>query len=160
MPTNLYGPNDNFHPQNSHVVPALLRRFHEAKQTRAEKVTVWGTGKAMREFLHVDDMADACVHIMDLDETIYSAQTQPMLSHINIGTGIDCTIKELTEMIANVVGFDGEIQWDIFKPDGSPKKLMDVTRLNLLGWEATISLENGLVDTYQWFLNNQMEFRG
>jgi GDP-L-fucose synthase len=160
MPTNLYGPNDNFHPQNSHVVPALLRRFHEAKQTRAEKVTVWGTGKAMREFLHVDDMADACVHIMDLDETIYSAQTQPMLSHINIGTGIDCTIKELTEMIANVVGFDGEIQWDIFKPDGSPKKLMDVTRLNLLGWEATISLENGLVDTYQWFLNNQNEFRG
>lgn len=160
MPTNLYGPNDNFHPQNSHVIPALLRRFHEAKLAGAAQVTAWGTGSPMREFLHVDDMAAASVHVMELDAPIYQANTQPMLSHINVGTGVDCTIKELTETVARVVGFAGDIVWDTTKPDGAPRKLMDVSRLKALGWQASIGLEDGLQNTYQWFLAHQDDFRG
>lgn len=160
MPTNLYGPNDNFHPENSHVIPALLRRFHEAKEAGAEQVTAWGTGSPMREFLHVDDMAAASVHVMQLDDATYRANTQPMLSHINVGTGVDCTIKELTETVAKVVGFNGEIMWDTTKPDGTPRKLMDVSRLKALGWEATITLEDGLRDAYRWFLQHQDDLRG
>ena len=155
MPTNLYGPGDNFHPENSHVIPALLRRFHEAKEEGASQVTVWGSGKPMREFLHVDDMAAASIHVMELDPEIYQAHTQPMLSHINVGTGQDCTIRELAETVAEVVGFEGKIVFDTSMPDGTPRKLLDVSRLNGLGWEASIPLKQGLVDTYRWFLENQ-----
>ena len=160
MPTNLYGPNDNFHPQNSHVIPALLRRFHEARLAGAAQVTAWGTGSPMREFLHVDDMAAASVHVMELDDAVYQANTQPMLSHINVGTGVDCTIKELTETVARVVGFAGDIVWDATKPDGAPRKLMDVSRLKALGWQASIGLEDGLRHAYEWFLQHQDDFRG
>jgi GDP-L-fucose synthase len=154
MPTNLYGPNDNFHPENSHVIPALLRRFHEAVQSGAEKVTVWGTGKPKREFLHVDDMAAACLHVMELDQETYQEYTSPMLSHINVGTGTDLSIKELAATIAKVTGFEGHIVFDSTKPDGTPRKLLDVSRLRSLGWEAQIPLEKGLKDTYGWFLQN------
>lgn len=159
MPTNLYGPNDNFHPDNSHVIPALLRRFHEAKLANAPTVTAWGTGSPMREFLHVDDMAAASIFVMELDEATYKSNTQPMLSHINVGTGIDCTIRELTETVAKVVGYQGKIIWDSTKPDGAPRKLMDVSRLEKLGWVAKIQLEEGLVDAYKWFLNSQDIYR-
>ncbi len=159
MPTNLYGPNDNFHPENSHVIPALMRRFHEAKKSRASEVTVWGSGKPMREFLHVDDMAAASVYIMNLDIDKYHEYTSPMLSHINVGTGIDCSIKELAETMAKVVGFNGEVSFDRTKPDGTPRKLLDVSRLRSLGWTAQISLSEGLSDTYQWFLDNQSVVR-
>jgi len=159
MPTNLYGPNDNFHANNSHVIPALIRRFHEAKLNNLESVVVWGSGKPMREFLHVDDMASACVYIMELSSEIYQANTQPMLSHINVGTGIDCTIQELTAVIAKVTGYAGKIVFDKTKPDGTPRKLLDVSRLNKLGWKYNIKLEEGLRETYQWFLKNQEYFR-
>lgn len=160
MPTNLYGPGDNFHPENSHVIPAMMRRFHEAKQVNAAEVVVWGSGKPMREFLHVDDMAAACVHVMNLDTTAYQAHTQPMLSHINVGTGVDCTIAELAQTLKKVVGFPGELRFDSSKPDGTPRKLMDVSRLKALGWQYSISLEEGLRSTYQWFLQNQSTIRG
>tara|TARA_R110001592_G_scaffold45986_1_gene146669 strand:- start:149 stop:1123 length:975 start_codon:yes stop_codon:yes gene_type:complete len=160
MPTNLYGPHDNFHPENSHVIPAMLRRFHEAVLTNAEKVVVWGSGKPMREFLYVDDMAAASIHVMNLDSDTYQEHTQPMLSHINVGTGQDCTIRELAETIAKVTGFKGELEFDATKPDGAPRKLMDVSRLDLLGWKASVSLEEGLRQAYQWFLDNQDNFRG
>lgn len=159
MPTNLYGENDNFHPENSHVIPALIRRFHEAKLAGDKKVIAWGSGKPMREFLHVDDMAAASIHVMNLSNDIYKANTQEMLSHINVGTGIDCTIRELVETVAKITGFLGEIEFDATKPDGAPRKLMDVSRLKSLGWEYSISLENGLKTTYEWFLNNQNNFR-
>lgn len=159
MPTNLYGMNDNFHPQNSHVIPALIRRFHEAKLANAEQVVAWGTGNAMREFLYVDEMAAASIYVMDLDPAIYQQHTQPMLSHINVGTGVDCTIRELVETVAKVVGFKGRIEFDSSKPDGAPRKLMDVSRLKQLGWQAQVSLEQGLQQTYQWFLQNQDNFR-
>lgn len=154
MPTNLYGPHDNFHPENSHVIPALLRRFHEAVQNNAEVVTIWGSGTPMREFLHVDDMAAASIHVMELDTETFKANTQPMLSHINVGTGVDCTIRELAETVAKVTGFTGRLEFDATKPDGTPRKLMDVSRLADLGWKASISLEDGLRDAYQWYLNN------
>jgi GDP-L-fucose synthase len=160
MPTNLYGPNDNFHPENSHVIPAMLRRFHEAVLSNADKVVVWGSGKPMREFLYVDDMAAASIHVMNLDSDTCQAHTQPMLSHINVGTGVDCTIRELAETIAKVTGFKGELEFDSTKPDGAPRKLMDVSRLELLGWKASVSLEEGLKLSYQWFLDNQDNFRG
>lgn len=160
MPTNLYGENDNFHPQNSHVIPAMMRRFHEAKQAGDKQVVVWGSGKPMREFLHVNDMAAASVHVMNLANDIYQANTQPMLSHINVGTGVDCTIRELAETMQKVVGFEGELVFDITKPDGTPRKLMDVSRLKALGWQASISLEAGLTDTYAWFLQHQTHLRG
>jgi GDP-L-fucose synthase len=160
MPTNLYGPHDNFHLNNSHVVPALIRRFHEALTLDKKDVTIWGSGNPMREFLHVDDMASACKYVMDLDELTYKNNTEEMLSHINVGTGNDCTIRELSELIADVIGYRGEIKFDISKPDGTPRKLLDVTRLTRLGWHAGINLRNGLSDTYKWFLNNQDRFRG
>jgi len=159
MPTNLYGENDNFHPENSHVIPALIRRFHEAKLAQAEKVVAWGSGKPMREFLHVDDMASASIYVMNLDQDVYDANTEPMLSHINVGTGIDCTIRELVETVANVVGYTGNIEFDATKPDGAPRKLMDVSRLASLGWSASIELKQGLQTTYDWFLANQYSFR-
>lgn len=159
MPTNLYGPNDNFHPDNSHVIPALIRRFHEAKLANAPEVMAWGTGSPMREFLHVDDMAAASIFVMELDEETYKANTQPMLSHINVGTGVDCTIKELTETVARVVGYTGKIVWDTSKPDGAPRKLMQVDRLKKLGWDYSINLERGLSNTYEWFIANQETFR-
>ncbi|EHH2453227.1 GDP-L-fucose synthase family protein [Vibrio parahaemolyticus] len=160
MPTNLYGENDNFHPQNSHVIPALLRRFHEAKLNGDNKVVAWGSGKPMREFLHVDDMAAASIYVMNLAQEVYLENTQEMLSHINVGTGVDCTIRELVETVAKVVGFEGDIEFDTTKPDGTPRKLMDVSRLKSLGWEAKTSLEDGLTMTYQWFLENQENYRG
>lgn len=154
MPTNLYGPHDNYHPENSHVIPALLRRFHEAVKDNVEVVTIWGSGTPMREFLHVDDMAAASIHVMELDTETFKANTQPMLSHINVGTGIDCTIRELAETVAKVTGFTGLLEFDATKPDGTPRKLMDVSRLADLGWKASISLEDGLRDAYEWYLNN------
>lgn len=160
MPTNLYGENDNFHPENSHVIPAMMRRFHEAVESGAGQVVVWGSGTPMREFLHVDDMAEASVFVMNLDKAIYEANTQPMLSHINVGSGVDCTIAELAETLADVVGFTGEIVFDTSKPDGTPRKLMDVSRLSAMGWSAKTGLKDGLTDTYQWFLANQEQFRG
>jgi len=159
MPTNLYGENDNFHSENSHVIPGLIRRFHEAKVNNDPVVLAWGSGKPMREFLHVDDMAKASIFVMNLSDRIYKNETQPMLSHINVGTGIDCTIRELVESVAKVVGFKGEIGFDSSKPDGTRRKLMDISRLNELGWSPTINLEDGLKRTYQWFLAHQDEFR-
>jgi len=159
MPTNLYGPHDNFHPENSHVIPALLRRFHEAVQRGDDEVVIWGSGKPMREFLHVDDMAAASVHVMELDDAIYQANTQPMLSHINVGTGTDCTIRELAETIAKVTGFTGKLTFDATKPDGTPRKLMDVSRLKALGWQAAITLEDGLRDAYDWYVQNVEQAR-
>jgi len=159
MPTNLYGPHDNFHPENSHVIPALLRRFHEAKLNNDPEVIAWGSGKPMREFLHVNDMAAASIHVMDLDKAIYDANTSPMLSHINVGTGVDCTIRELVETVSKVTGFEGNIVWDPSKPDGAPRKLMNVDRLASLGWKYSYSLEDGLTNSYQWFLENQNNFR-
>ena len=160
MPTNLYGENDNFHPENSHVIPALIRRFHEAKLANAPEVVAWGSGKPMREFLHVDDMAAASIFVMNLDASTYEANTQEMLSHINVGTGVDCTIRELVETVARVIGYEGAIQFDASKPDGAPRKLMNVDRLKDLGWQYSISLEDGLKMTYAWFLENQDSFRG
>lgn len=154
MPTNLYGPHDNFHPENSHVIPALLRRFHEAVKNGLDEVVIWGSGTPMREFLHVDDMAAASIYVMELDDTTFKANTQPMLSHINVGTGIDCTIRELAETVAKVTGFKGKLSFDASKPDGTPRKLMDVSRLEQLGWKASISLEDGLKNAYQWYLEN------
>jgi GDP-L-fucose synthase len=159
MPTNLYGPGDNYHPENSHVIPALLRRFHAAVQDNAPEVVIWGSGTPMREFLHVDDMAAASVHVMTLPKETYAAHTQPMLSHINVGTGVDCTIRELAETIAKVTGYTGRLVWDTTKPDGTPRKLMDVSRLADLGWKAQIGLEDGLKDAYRWFLAHLGEAR-
>ena len=159
MPTNLYGPHDNFHPENSHVIPALLRRIHEAKVNGDEQVTIWGSGNARREFLHVDDMAAACLHVMGLSDDIYTEQTEPMLSHINVGTGVDVTIRELAETICEAVNFKGGLAFDTSKPDGTPKKLLDISRLTKLGWNAQIGLKEGLQSTYQWFLENQDSFR-
>jgi len=149
MPTNLYGPGDNYHLKNSHVIPALIRRFHEAKINDAIKVKIWGSGKPQREFLYVDDMAAACIYVMKLNKIIYQQQTKPMLSHINVGTGKDITIKKLAENIAKVTGFKGKIEFDTTKPDGPKRKLMDSTRLNRLGWKFKIGLEQGLKQTYE-----------
>jgi len=152
MPTNLYGPGDNFHPQNSHVVPALIRRFHEALTSGAQEVVIWGSGKPYREFLHVDDMAEASLFVLDLPRASYEANTSPMLSHINVGTGEDVTIAELAGMIAQLTGFTGKIVFDTSKPDGTPRKLMDVTRLTNMGWRAKIGLGEGLESVYRWYL--------
>jgi GDP-L-fucose synthase len=160
MPTNLYGAHDNFHSENSHVIPALLRRFHEAKLNNDKEVIAWGSGKPMREFLYVDDMAAASIHVMNLDKLIYDANTEPMISHINVGTGLDCTIKELVHTVAKVVGFKGKVEFDSSKPDGAPRKLMNVGRLKSLGWQSSVSLEKGLQLTYKWFIANQNKFRG
>lgn len=159
MPTNLYGPNDNFHPDNSHVIPALIRRFHEAKINCDKEVIAWGSGKPMREFLYVDDMADASIHVMNLDKNVYDENTEPMLSHINVGSGVDCTIRELVETVAKVVGFNGNITFDTGKPDGAPRKLMNVERLKSLGWQYCVPLPVGLKNSYSWFLKNEKSFR-
>jgi len=151
MPTNLYGPGDNYHPENSHVIPALLRRFYEAKLTGADKVVIWGTGTPRREFLFVDDMADASVHVMDLDQEIYAANTTPTLSHINVGTGKDVTIGHVADMISSVVGYRGKIVFDTSKPDGTPRKLMDISKLTALGWAPKVQLIDGLKQTYGEF---------
>jgi GDPmannose 4,6-dehydratase/GDP-L-fucose synthase len=160
MPTNLYGPGDNFHPENSHVLPALIRRFHEAAQEGREEVVIWGTGRPRREFLHVDDMAEASLFVLDLDKPAYDANTQPMLSHINVGTGEDIAILDLAKMVARVTGYEGRIVTDPSKPDGTMRKLMDVSRLGDMGWRARIGLEEGVAGTYRWFLDNQHRFRG
>jgi GDP-L-fucose synthase len=159
MPTNLYGQNDNFHLENSHVIPAMIRKFHDAKTSGAASVTLWGTGAAMREFLHVDDMAAACIHVMGLSREIYQSSTEPMLSHLNVGTGEDVTIRELADIIKQVVGFQGQIIWDSTKPDGTPRKLMDVSKLNSLNWKPQIGLKEGLADTYRWFFEHQGQFK-
>jgi GDP-L-fucose synthase len=152
MPTNLYGPGDNYHPENSHVIPALLRRFHEAKASGAAEVVIWGTGTPRREFLYVDDMAEACVHVMALDRATYEANTQPMLSHINVGTGEDLPIAELAALVAKTVGYAGRIACDPSKPDGTPRKLLDVGRLRALGWTPKVGLADGLAAAYRDFL--------
>lgn len=152
MPTNLYGPGDNFHPDNSHVLPALIRRFHLAKLNGDASVTIWGTGSPRREFLHVDDMAAAALFVLELPKAIYEGETQEMLSHINVGCGSDISILELAQLVAQVTGFTGEILTDPSKPDGTPRKLMDVSRLERLGWRAGIELGQGISETYDWFL--------
>lgn len=156
MPTNLYGPNDNFDLQNSHVLPALIRKFHEAKVSSAAAVEVWGSGQPMREFLHVDDMADACVYVMQLPEEALQKQllNYPEPSFVNVGTGVDLTIRELAELVKDVVGFEGDLVFDPTKPDGTPRKLLDVSRLEKLGWKAKIDLESGLAMTYEWYQSN------
>ncbi|WP_170369388.1 GDP-L-fucose synthase [Ruegeria arenilitoris] len=153
MPTNLYGPGDNFHPENSHVLPALIRRFHEAKRDGLDEVVIWGTGKPRREFLHVDDMAEASLFVMDLPQDVYQANTQPMLSHINVGCGQDVSIAELAALIAKITRYTGRITQDTTKPDGTMRKLMDVSRLAKMGWKARIGLEDGIRETYAWFLD-------
>jgi GDP-L-fucose synthase len=154
MPTNLYGINDNFHPENSHVIPALMQRFHQAKVNNDNEVVVWGTGNAMREFLYVDDMAQASLFVLELDEETYKANTQPMLSHINVGTGKDVTIREMAETMKQVVGYKGNLTFDTTKPDGSPRKLIDVSRLSNMGWKYSIDLEEGFKKTYSWYLES------
>ena len=159
MPTNLYGPNDNFHPKNSHVIPALIRKFHEAKVNNKPFVEVWGSGKPMREFLHVDDMADASIHIMDIDKKTLESEVDPMLSHINIGTGTDITIKDVAQIIKEVVKFNGAIVFNTKIPDGTKRKLLDVSKIEKLGWKYNISLNCGLQETYKWFLENQEKLK-
>ena len=156
MPTNLYGINDNFHPENSHVIPALMRRFHEARARNDQEVVVWGSGNAMREFLYVDDMAAASLFVLELDDETYKANTRPMLSHINVGTGRDVTIREMAETMKRVVGFEGELVFDTSKPDGAPRKLIDVSRLAAMGWRYSVELEEGLRRTYAWFLETEV----
>ena len=154
MPTNLYGPRDNFHPVNSHVIPALIRKFHEAKINNEPSVTVWGSGKAMREFLYVDDMAAASIFVMELDRTPYQVATQPMISHINVGAGVDYKISNVADIIANVVGYSGQIMFDSTKPEGPLKKLMDSSTLHRLGWQPQIDIRDGIDITYKWFIKN------
>jgi GDP-L-fucose synthase len=155
MPTNLYGPGDNYHPENSHVIPALIRRFHEAKISRAPEVEIWGTGKPLREFLYVDDLAEACIFIMEIDKKIYKENTNPQQQHINIGFGVDLSIEQLANKISKVVGYQGKISFNTSMPDGSPKKLMDSTRLNMIGWKPKVDLDWGLHMAYDDFLVRQ-----
>ena len=159
MPSNLYGPNDNFHVEDSHVIPALIRRLHDAVKAGDVTVKIWGSGTPKREFLHVDDMARASIHVMNLSPDILARQTQPVLSHINVGTGVDCSIKELAQTIADVTGFKGELTFDLTRPDGTPRKLLDVSRLRSMGWVSKIDLREGLEGTYEWFLAHQDNIR-
>ena len=159
MPTNLYGPGDNFDLEASHVIPALLRKFHEAMTEQQPFVEVWGSGAPRREFLHVDDLAGACVFVMNLEPAVYGTETQPMRTHINVGTGVDISIRELADLCRDVTGFQGEIRYDRTKPDGTPRKLLDVTRLNRLGWRAETDLGAGLAQTYAWFLSHLGDLR-
>ena len=152
MPTNLYGPGDNYHPENSHVIPALIRRFHEAKLADAPSVTIWGTGAPRREFLHVDDMAQACVEVMNLDRAAYAAHTRSRQGHINVGYGDDVTIGELAQTVGKVVGYRGRIEFDASKPDGTPRKLLDSSLIRSLGWAPRIPLDQGLASTYADFI--------
>lgn len=155
MPTNLYGQGDNFHPQDSHVIAALIRRFHEAKMRNNTTVTVWGSGKPKREFLYIDDMADACLHVMGLDKNIWQEITEPMCSHLNVGYGEDITIAQLANLIGDIVGYSGDIIFDMSKPDGTMQKLIDSSKLKTLGWHANIDIRHGLEKTYQWYLENE-----
>lgn len=159
MPTNLYGPGDNFHPEKSHVLPALLRRFHEANRDGRDEVTIWGTGTPRREFLHVDDMAKASLFVLGLDPETYRDHTAPMQSHINVGTGTDISIADLATLIAEITGFRGHIRFDTSKPDGTPRKLMDVSRLSAIGWDARIGLRDGIAETYEWFKSHHADLR-
>ncbi|HCC46208.1 MAG TPA: GDP-fucose synthetase, partial [Gammaproteobacteria bacterium] len=159
MPTNLYGPGDNYDLNESHVMASFIRKFHHASKNKLSNVICWGTGNPLREFLHVDDLAAACAHILELPREKLDAVTEPMCSHLNVGTGKDVTIRDLAEMLVGVIGFDGEIIFDSEKPDGAPRKLLDVKKINLLGWEASIGLEEGLASTYNWFLENQTKLR-
>ena len=159
MPTNLYGVGDNFHPENSHVIPALMARIHEAHENGEASVTIWGSGTPRREFLNVDDLADACLHILSLPKSRVEAATSPRCSHINVGTGTDVTIHDLATTLCRVIGYDGNLEFDKSKPDGAPRKLLDVSRLNSLGWRARTSLEEGLTRTYKWFVNNRGNLR-
>lgn len=154
MPTNLYGPGDNFHPENSHVIPALMRRFHEATERGSRRVIVWGTGTPRREFLHVDDLAQACVHVLNLEPDEYWEHVQPMQSHVNVGSGVDCSIRDLASLLQEVTGFEGEVAFDDSRPDGTPRKLLDVSRINRMGWSASIPLREGLRATYRWYREN------
>ena len=157
MPTNLYGPGDNFHPVNSHVIPALIRKFHNAVKNNSPYVEVWGSGSAYREFLHVDDLANACLYVMNLSKEALYKEVSAMQSHINVGTGIDLTIKDLVELLKEVSGFEGDIQWDRSKPDGTPKKQLDISLIKSLGWTPSIDLKSGLKEAYSWFSNNIAE---
>jgi len=159
MPTNLYGINDNFHPENSHVIPALMQRFHQAKVDNDAEVVVWGTGNAMREFLYVDDMAQASLFVLELDEQTYKDNTQPMLSHINVGTGKDVTIREMAETMKQVVGYEGKLTFDTAKPDGAPRKLINVSRLSNMGWKYKVNLKNGMIKTYDWYMQSILNGR-
>jgi GDP-L-fucose synthase len=159
MPTNLYGPGDNFHPENSHVLPALIRRFHEAIKSGSDEVVIWGTGTPRREFLHVDDMAEASLFVLGLPKAQYEANTEPMLSHINVGNETDVSILKLAQIVAEVCGYTGRISTDSSKPDGTSRKLMDVSRLTAMGWKASIGLRDGVADTYKWYLQNQPSLR-
>jgi len=159
MPTNLYGQGDYFHKENSHVVPALIRKSHEAKLANKNEITIWGTGKSLREFMHVDDMADASVHVMSLNDEKYNTVTKSMNSHINLGTGQEMSIRELTETICAAVGFDGNLIFNASMPEGVPRKLLDTSRLQISGWEPKISFQKGITDTYKWFLDNEGEVR-
>ena len=159
MPTNLYGPGDNFHPDNSHVMPALIRRFHEAASDGLDEVVIWGSGTPRREFLHVDDMAEASLFVLNLSKDIYDQNTDPMMSHINVGSGTDISILELARLVAKVTGYNGQISTDRTKPDGTMRKLMNVDRLAKMGWSAQIQLEHGLADTYEWYLENAQSAR-
>ena len=159
MPTNLYGPGDNFHPDNSHVMPALIRRFHEAASDGLDEVVIWGSGTPRREFLHVDDMAEASLFVLNLSKDIYDQNTDPMMSHINVGSGTDISILELARLVAKVTGYNGQISTDRTKPDGTMRKLMNVDRLAKMGWSAQIQLEQGLADTYKWYLENAQSAR-
>lgn len=160
MPANLYGPGDNFHPENSHVLPALIRKFHDAAKSGQDEVIIWGSGTPRREFLHVDDMAAASLFVLELPKSDYDAGTSRMLSHINVGTGTDVSILQLAQMVAKITGYSGRIVTDATKPDGAPRKLMDVTRLKSMGWQAKIALEDGVSETYSWFLQNHQSLRG
>jgi nucleoside-diphosphate-sugar epimerase len=155
MPTNLYGPGDNFHPENSHVLPALIRRFHEAAEAGRDEVVIWGSGTPRREFLHVDDMAEASLFVLDLPRDVYGQNTDPMLSHINVGSGSEVSILDLARMVADITGFKGRIGTDPTKPDGTMRKLMDVERLGRMGWRARIGLRDGIEDAYRWYLANR-----
>ena len=159
MPTNLYGPNDNFHPKNSHVVPALIKRIYEAKLSNFPEVVIWGSGKQKREFLYVDDMAAASIYLMGINQKVFQSKTESMISHVNIGTGHDCTIRELVKVIAHVIGYGGEVVFDITKPDGPPRKLLNVSLMESLNWKASATLESGVKKTYEWFLAHQFEHR-
>jgi GDP-L-fucose synthase len=154
MPTSLYGINDNFHPENSHIIPALIQRFHQAKINNDPEAVIWGTGKPMREFLYVDDMAEAAVFVLDLNRNTYQTNTKPMLSHINIGTGVDVTTRELAETLKEVVGYEGALKFDVEKPDGAPRKLIDISRLSKMGWKYNVKLKDGLCKTYAWYLQH------
>jgi len=159
MPTNLFGPGDNFHPNNSHVVPALIRRFHEGRANSSKVVEIWGSGTPLREFLYVDDMASACLFVLGLESAAYAANTQPMVSHVNVGSGQEINIRDLAELIAEVVGYNGQIVFDKTMPDGSPRKLMDSSVLKAMGWTAKTSLQEGMIETVRWFMDNQKIFR-